>query len=232
MTESLYLDGEYLKNHPNWHVEDSQWKAEKIKKILAKNNISPTTVCEIGCGAGEILNQMYSSSPASSSFVGYDISENAIELAKHRTKDRLRFIKEDLLLDDAARFDLLLIIDVFEHVEDYIGFLRKCREKAEYKIFHIPLDMTVQKIIRTEVLKDARQNVGHLHYFTKETALATLVDSGYQIVDSFYTPWGFELAQKTLLKKIFQLPFKIFYNINPDLAVRIMGGSSLIVLAK
>ncbi|WP_229215913.1 class I SAM-dependent methyltransferase [Dyadobacter frigoris] len=200
--------------------------------ILAKNNIKPTTICEIGCGAGEILNQLHSAFPDYSNFVGYDISENAIDLAQNRTKDRLKFIKGDLLLDPSSKFDLLLTIDVFEHIEDYIGFLRKCREKAEYKIFHIPLDMTVQKVLRTDVLKDARQNVGHLHYFTKETALATLVDSGYEIVDSFYTPWGFELAQKTLLKKIFQLPFRLFYNINPDLAVRIMGGSSLIVLAK
>ncbi|MBE9465027.1 class I SAM-dependent methyltransferase [Dyadobacter subterraneus] len=232
MTESLYLDGDYLKNNPNWHVEDSHWKAEKIKQILIKNKISPSTICEIGCGAGEILNQLYSTLSNTSSFIGYDISENAIDLAKCRTKERLTFKKQDLLLDNSAQFDLLLVIDVFEHIEDYIGFLRKCRQKAEYKVFHIPLDMTVQKVLRKEVLMYARQKVGHLHYFTRETALDTLVDAGYEILDEFYTPWGFEMEQKTLLKKIFQLPFRLFYSLNADLAVRVMGGSSLMVLAR
>lgn len=232
MTESLYLDGDYLKNNPNWHVEDSSWKAEKIKQILTRNKITPSTICEIGCGAGEILNQLYGTLPNTSNFIGYDISENAIDLAKSRTKERLKFKKQDLLLEDSAPFDLLLIIDVFEHIEDYLGFLRKCRQKAEYKVFHIPLDMTVQKVLRKDVLMHARQKVGHLHYFTRETALDTLVDAGYEIIDEFYTPWGFEMEQKTFLKKMFQLPFRLFYNLNPDLAVRVMGGSSLIVLAR
>lgn len=233
MTETLYIDGDYLKNHPSWHTEDSAWKADKIKKILAKNKINPKSICEIGCGAGEILNQLRSLLPNDCDFTGYDISADAIQLAKKREKERLSFFHGDLLTSSSTQaFDALLIIDVFEHIEDYIGFLRKCKQFGEYKVLHIPLDMTVQKIIRTKVLMDARNNVGHLHYFTKETALATLVDSDYEIIDSFYTPWGFEMPQKTLLKKIFQLPFRLFYAISPDLAVRVMGGSSLIVLAK
>jgi ubiquinone/menaquinone biosynthesis C-methylase UbiE len=233
MTETLYIDGDYLKNHPNWHVEDSAWKAEKIKTLLDKNKINPKTICEIGCGAGEILNQLHGSLPNDCDFVGYDISADAIKLANQRVKDRLSFIHGDLLTSsETIVFDALLIIDVFEHIEDYIGFLKKCKRFGEYKILHIPLDMTVQKILRKQVLMDARNNVGHLHYFTKDTAIATLIDSGYEIIDSFYTPWGFEMSQKTLLKKIFQLPFRFFYAVNPDLAVRIMGGSSLIVLAK
>ena len=92
--------------------------------------------------------------------------------------------------------------------------------------------MSVQKVLRKDVLMHARQKVGHLHYFTRETALDTLKDAGYEIIDSFYTPWGFEMQQKTLLKKLFQLPLKIFYSINADLAVKVMGGSSLIVLTK
>ncbi|WP_159474342.1 bifunctional 2-polyprenyl-6-hydroxyphenol methylase/3-demethylubiquinol 3-O-methyltransferase UbiG [Dyadobacter sp. 3J3] len=233
MTETLYMDGDYLKNHPSWHTEDSAWKADKIKKIFSKNKIDPKSICEIGCGAGEILNQLQISLPSDCEFIGYDISEDAIKLAKKREKERLSFYHGDLLVSMPPEvFDVLLIIDVFEHIEDYMGFLRNCKKFGGYKVLHIPLDMTVQKILRPKVLMDARNNVGHLHYFTKETALATLVDSGYEIIDSFYTPWGFEMAQKTLLKKIFQLPLRFFYAINPDLAVRVMGGSSLIVLAK
>ena len=50
----MYLDGTYLEHKPTWHVEDSPWKAKQIHTILSKNNIKPNTVCEVGCGAGEI----------------------------------------------------------------------------------------------------------------------------------------------------------------------------------
>ena len=49
-------------------------------------------------------------------------------------------------------FDLLLMLDVFEHVEDYIGLLRAVRSKAKQKLFHIPLDLSVQSVLRRDGL--------------------------------------------------------------------------------
>jgi hypothetical protein len=76
-----------------------------------------------------------------------------------------------------AHFDIVMAIDVFEHVEDYFGFLRKLRGKAEYKIFHIPLELSVQSVLRSSIIIEGRKSVGHIHYFTKETALETLKDT-------------------------------------------------------
>lgn len=77
------------------------------------------------------------------------------------------------------------MLDVFEHVEDYMWLLRSVRSKAKYKLFHIPLDLSV---MRKNGLFLRRDHHAHLHYFTKETALRTLVDVGYTIVAYFYTP--------------------------------------------
>jgi len=35
-------------------------------------------------------------------------------------------------------FDLILLTDVIEHLEDYFSFLRNIKERALYKIFQIP----------------------------------------------------------------------------------------------
>jgi len=41
-----------------------------------------------------------------------------------------------------------MAIRLFEHVEDYLGFLRKMKTKATFKVFHIPLDLSVQTVLR------------------------------------------------------------------------------------
>lgn len=233
MTEKIYTEenGEYLKNNPTWHIEDSPWKAKQIIKMLNRNpGINPKSVVEIGCGAGEILNQLYLSMPGDVSFTGYDISADAINLARTRAKERLAF-KHENFLETNLKPDLLLMIDVFEHVDDYLGFLRLSRNKAKNTIFHIPLDISVQGVLRNMPMVN-RNSVGHLHYFMKETAIATLVDAGYDIVDFFYTAGNLELPRKTLKAKIAFLPRKIMYKVNEDMAAKILGGFSLLVLAK
>lgn len=231
-TETLYTqeNSQYLESNPTWHVEDSPWKARQILKILDRNGLYPKTVAELGCGAGEILNQLYAAMPMSVMFSGFDISPDGIRLANEKTKERLNFYLSGLP-EDACRFDLLLLIDVLEHVPDYLGFLSQCKGKASYTIFHIPLDISAQAVLRDKLMKK-RKSVGHLHYFTKDTALATLRDTGYEVVDYFYTTSAFELPRKTLKSQLAFLPRKIMYKINQDLAVKLLGGCSLIVLTK
>lgn len=232
MARNIYTDknGEYLKNNPTWHVEDSPWKAKQIIKMLNRNAIPIKTVAEVGCGAGEILNQLHSSLPEDVFFKGYDVSIDAINLAKQRQKARLEVSHENFL-DANVYYDLLLMMDVFEHVEDYIGFIKTCKTKAKYTIFHIPLDMSVQMVFRNKLIS-VRKSIGHLHYFMKDTALATLEDSGFEIVDHFYTPGMLELTKKTTASKIGYLPRKLLYMINEDFAAKTIGGFALLVLAK
>lgn len=232
MADIVYTDKDsnYLKQNPSWHVEDSPWKAEQILKMIERNDIHPKSVAEIGCGVGEILNSLHKKMPEDVNFQGFDISPDAINLAKERAKERLSFRLENLI-EVQETFDLLLMIDVFEHVEDYIGFIKSCKGKAKYTIFHIPLDLSVHGLLRGKLM-NARKVVGHLHYFSKETALATLADSGYEVVDYFYTGKSIELPRKTLKSKLAVLPRKIMYGLNKDFTARTMGGFSLLVLVK
>jgi hypothetical protein len=124
-----------------------------------------------------------------------------------------------------------LMLDVFEHVEDYIGLIRSVRSKARQKLFHIPLDLSVQAVLRENGLLRRRDHHAHLHYFTKETALRTLTDVGYTIVDWFYTPRCIELGD-LLVQKIVRIPRRLCFAGFPDLTVRVLGGYSLMVLAE
>ena len=231
--EYTAANSEYLKGNPTWHVEQSPWKATQILKMMQKNTLHPATVAEIGCGAGEILNQLYQRMDDKTvKFYGYEIAPDAFALSQSRVKDRLNFFHEDLLQNDKT-FDLMLMIDVFEHVDDYLGFLRKSKAKAEYKIFHIPMDIAVLSVLNNNPMRQ-RADVGHLHYYTKDTALATLKDTGHEIIDWFYTKGGLEIPnqQLNLSGRFVNFLRRITYAISPDFSVKIFGGFSLLVLAK
>ena len=231
MAESIYRSGEYVSKNPTYHVEDSPWKAQQILKMMRKHQLEARTICEIGCGAGEILSQLQSHLPEATEFYGYEISPQGFALCAERANERLHFYCEDLLSSEASPFDLLLCIDVFEHVEDYLGFLRRLSGKARYQIFHIPLDMSAQAVVRAGPIMLERALVGHLHYFMKETALATLRDTGYEVLDWFYTPGALN-NPRSLKARLASLPRKICSLIHQDLTVRILGGYSLLVLTK
>lgn len=228
----IYTNGTYLKENPTWHVEDSLWKAKQIFNIIENNKLLPRTICEVGCGAGEILSQLSQLMPQHVNFYGYEISPQAFNLSQHRLTKRIKFFLRDIFEDKDAFFDIVLAIDVFEHVEDYFEFLRSLRLKGTYKIFHIPIDLSVQSILRPLVISKWRKNLGHIHYFTKETALASLNDTGYDIIDYFYTGPTKDLPARTSKAWLARLLRGILFSLNKDIAVRILGGYSLMVLAR
>jgi len=185
MGETRYTDGDYLRKHPSWHVEDSPWGATQILKMVQRNNLNPQTVCEIGCGAGEILRQLQLNLNAESEFGGYEISPQARELFRKRANERLHFKFHDILHEENVYFDLILCIDVIEHIENYFSFLRNIQAKSKYKIFHVPLDVSVQSVLRRNKLVKERNKSGHIHYFTKEIANKALMELGYNVIDYF-----------------------------------------------
>lgn len=227
----LYTSGAYLEKNPLWHADESPFKVKQILRMLQKDKLQPKTICEVGCGVGEVLRLLQEQMDETCRFWGYDIAPQALELCQSKANERLQFKLADLSQEDGVFYDVLLVLDVIEHVEDYFGFLSGIRSKGDLKIFHFPLDLSVQAVIRRRGLLTRRELYGHIQYFTKETALATLQDLHYEVLDYFYTPRCIELA-KQLIQKIAVLPRMACFALNQDLTARILGGYSLLVLAR
>jgi SAM-dependent methyltransferase len=246
-TADRYTNGEYLRRNPQWHADESPWKAKYVLRMMARHNLVPETICDVGCGAGRVLELVHAGLHGACQCSGYEISPQAFALARKLSSDRLQFKLEDIRQVD-ARFDLLLLLDVIEHLEDYFTFLRELKGKATYKIFQIPLDLSMRTVLLGQ-LGRFRAAYGHLHYFTKELALQMLRDVGYEILDYEYTwqtnsfdyVWNaIKQNPRTLPRKLAGfavrtipgLPSRMLFAIQRDLAVRIMGQWRLLVLAR
>lgn len=229
---SISNEGTFVEDSRSGREVDSPWKARQILKMLDRHGIEPATVCEVGCGTGEVIRELADALGHDRSYVGLDISARAIARASEKSAPHLRFARGDIRSMETPFFDLLMAIDVFEQVEDYIGFLRNIRHRGDYKLFHIPLDMNVQMVLRGAPIRRARERIGHLHYFSKDTALATLRDAGYQLIDLFYTPDMLERPQVGWRAQLMWLPRRLAFTLHQDLAARVLGGYSLMVLAR
>jgi len=225
-----HINGEYLAKNPSWHIEYSPWKAENVRRLLDKQKLQPRTICDVGCGVGEVLRQLQLKMDPECRFWGYDIAPAAIRLAHERENERLKVKVADFGEIETPRFDLLLVLEVIDHIEDYLGFLRMLRERAEWKIISFSLDITVQSAIRTGVFTRWREGLRHLHHFNEEIALDTLRHTGYEVVEHCYGPWPNQARglSAALLKAIRGASFAI----SPELSVKLFGGCNLVVLAR
>lgn len=227
-TASMYESGEYLAKNPAWGADGAVCKARWITDFLGAHDIFPRHIVEIGCGSGEVL-MLLGDYYRTTKLEGWDISPQAHAMARARARNDATFHLGDW---QPRRADLTMALDVFEHVPDYMGFLERIKAAGGLKLFHIPLDLSVQGLLRNRGLLHCRRQVGHLHYFCKDTALATLRDCGFEIIGHRYTHGAEQLPNRELRTRLFNIPRRLARMVNEDIAVRVMGGASMLVLTE
>ena len=226
-----YINGDYLGKNPDWHRSDSLWKATRIKAILKDGGVEPRSICEVGCGAGGVLVHMKEMYP-DTAMTGYDISTDAAQFWNDHEGQGIQFCCADFLEHNQHAYDCILLIDVIEHLNDPNKFLQAVRKSSKYFVFHFPLDLSVSTVLRERPLLNIRQKVGHIHYFTKGLALALLRESGFKVLNWRYTNSSLSGPDRSLKTRLAAIPRRFAYYINKDIGVRLLGGETLMVLAR
>lgn len=233
--ESRYLNGEYLQKNANWDREDAEWKASRVAQILDSHQIKASSICEVGCGSGDVLRHLRARFPLAE-LRGFDISPQLQSFWEDSVKNAegggVSFELGNFHEINTVKHDVLLMLDVFEHVRDPFTFLEEARKHAHNFVFHIPLDLSAFGVARKNPLLNVRRSVGHLNYYTKDIALETLTDCGHRIIDWQYTGASLNSPNRSVKTRFAAVPRRILFAINKDAGVRILGGETLLVLAK
>ncbi|MCK1653186.1 class I SAM-dependent methyltransferase [Bradyrhizobium sp. 149] len=227
---SRYRQDGYAVDNPEWHEEDAPWKAAHIRTILQRNHIQWRTLADIGCGTGAIVGVLSKHYPQSR-MEGFEVSPYAHDLSRKRASENLSFSMENAF-QCGKQFDVAMAIDVVEHVENPFEFLRAMRTMSRWQVTHIPLDMNALAVGRGWVLPEARRSLGHIHYFSRDSALSMIAESGLETIDSFYTAWAIDQSYKTWKKRLAAWPRRLAFRAAPDATVRLVGGWSLMVLSR
>lgn len=236
----LYTSSLYTEKNPDYHQKDSPFKwrnFEKcIKNSIHKNcfNVSEiSSICEIGCGTGGILNNLKNSQIFKvNNLEGWDINPGAIEIARKKYPNINYFNKD--LFETERYFDLVICSDVFEHVENPYQFLKKLNLKGRYFLFNIPLEMNLLSMIQGKsILKSTYESVGHLHFYTASSANLILEVTNFQIISSSFAKdrTGNFFADPSLRKLFATIPQFFIELLSPYISSLLMG-DHLVVLAK
>ncbi|MDH3514833.1 MAG: class I SAM-dependent methyltransferase [Gammaproteobacteria bacterium] len=231
ITDQRYLGSDYAESNPTWDIEDSPWKARQVLRMLNAHGLKPRRVVDVGCGAGGVLAGLRDALP-DAALHGYDIAPDAAHLWPALKETGIRFRSGDFLQSGDGNYDLMLLLDVIEHVANPFEFLSGLRGRADHYLFHIPLDLSAVSVLREAPLLHVRNKVGHIHYFTKTLALMLLDECGYQVRDWFYTGASLTGPARGWKTRLARLPRRVAYAINKDAGVRLLGGETMIVLAQ
>jgi SAM-dependent methyltransferase len=242
MSDSIYNDGTYAQRNPTWHAEHGGWKVAHLFSLLDEGVIAGAVrrdqnlVVEVGCGYGGVLAGFCArlrECGVRCSGIGYDISRAAI-LEAHKRHPDLEFRHGDSSADPRC-FDLGLFVDLVEHLDDPLSFLRDNRARFRLLLLHIPLDENLYNRWQygSQFQQRLVDNCGHIHSYTKASAIRMLRRAGMRIVRWKYTLWGLELYRELATRRsapLVRLLRSAGNHLWPDASVRIMGGASLAVL--
>ncbi len=139
------------------------WKNKYLYELVKDKPVN--NLCEVGCATG-ILLEAFPAAAQPSSRYGVDVSTINIETAKVNFPELhffagyfADFIKQPAI---PSKFDLVILSDILEHVEDDAGLLAEVGQHAAYVVLNLPLEKCSEFEGREYGLKDKH---GHLRAY-------------------------------------------------------------------
>ena len=169
-----YLTGNYELTHPDWHAGDAFLKAADIKEpvqsvideLSAQGGLREFRIADVGAGVGLVLKELKAQLTISPevrwSPTAYEISPHAAKLARDLNPE-LPLIQRALKPNEAS-YDVALLVDVLEHVENPWELLRTVRSNAQYLVVRQPLLGNFSRF-RHNNYKLQRDQWGHISLF-------------------------------------------------------------------
>lgn len=148
---------------------------KKVRKIIDLAEVKANSkILDIGTGTGILISYLLEKSP--SKLVGVDISENMIEVAKEKYKDRdVEFVATDIMEFNEDKYDYIFIYSAYPHFKDKEGLFN-----------HLEKLLNVNgKVIIAH--SQSRDKINHVHSTSEEVKEDVLlsVEDNAKIIDKY-----------------------------------------------
>jgi SAM-dependent methyltransferase len=175
---------------------DHPWIArrfEVLRRLAGDLVAQSTAIAEIGCGHGLLQRQIEDCYHVQ--VTGFDLNDSALKQTTCRSSPICCYDVREQNPEYEARFDLILLADVLEHIADQDAFLRAVK-------FHLaPGGSVVVNVPALQSLYSGYDRaVGHLRRYRVQTLAS--VAARNKLMIAHYTYWGLPLLPLLVLRKL------------------------------
>ncbi len=178
---------EYLKLNKDLHDSDFHTKSSAVLSILPKG-FKPDSIIDIACGSGKILIEI-AKRLGSKDVVGVDISRKIIDIARQNDSEGVvEWLPLSIFDYQRTGFDLVLAIDIVEHVENDKELLDRILSLGKLAVIKVPIeDNPINRFImwatckKIDPWKETERKYGHIHHYSLKSFIQLLEASGASV---------------------------------------------------
>ena len=168
-----------------------------LQQAQAKNI---QTICEIGCGEGELLKIIHQYYPQAKIYAT-DVAKSEIVKAKKNTKGipiTFSVQNAEKLNYQNKQFDLVVCCEVLEHLENPQQGLKEIKRISQNSIVSVPIEpwWRILNLIRLKYLKDLGNTPGHLNHWSVRGFSSLLNQYLMIITKKLPLPWQIYFCQQ------------------------------------
>lgn len=197
---NIYNNNSYISNNPTLHTEDSDFKFNNFVQFLDKIEIQDNhiKILDIGGGAGllglYVLNY-FENLNVRVTMHALDLSSDMLKVQLTNNPKISKTFNCSLEECSELNYDLALMIDVIEHIPNNNIAAETLNKISKYVIYNIPIEINAFDLLRNvynkfNFYKEQKRLLGHVHFFTKKSAISFL-KKHHILIKGIFTPYCF-----------------------------------------
>ncbi|MEA1929907.1 MAG: class I SAM-dependent methyltransferase [Patescibacteria group bacterium] len=226
---------EYIDKNPDLNDSDIKDKIDAIDRVLSPTRMKFGAILDLACGSGKILLSL-SSRCLSKRNTGVDISEKIINIARENDfENKVNWVVSDIFNLEPDNYELILAIDILEHVEDDLKLLNHAKTLGGFMVVKVPIeDNLVNKLVKllsfrlVDEHRYTEDRYGHIHHYSEGGVMDLIDKSDWGLVSKVYLPLPKRSKLSWEILRIILFP--IWYMSEP-LYLKVNGGFLILALA-
>jgi len=225
---------EYILKNPKLGLDEADKKALQILSFLETFRFK--SMIDVACGAGGITT-ILKQRLRLENVVGVDISKTMIRNAKSKYGvEEIEWVCSDIFKYKTKKlYDLILAIDIVEHVEDDLALIKKISRMGKMVLLKIPMEDSIldNKIMRNLGIRDhwkeSEEKYGHIHHYNEKQIISLIDRSDCEIIKEDYIPLP---KRSSMFWEVFRIMFLPIGWFSKKAMANFVGGFKIVLIKR
>ncbi|HTY96798.1 MAG TPA: class I SAM-dependent methyltransferase [Solirubrobacteraceae bacterium] len=177
--------------YSRWRALGAVGKADHVIELCARGGLAPSTVLDVGCGDGALLDEL-SRRGFGGTLSGLELSSAAVAIARGRPGlERVEQFDGTHVPSGDDEYDLGVLSHVLEHVPDPPSLLAEVARACRAVVIEVPLERNASA--RRASKRAHAEEIGHLTELDRGGARGIVTAAGLEVAGELEDPLPLEV---------------------------------------